>query len=304
MSLQKILNLDIKDIAKFFIDKKSTKDNCTVPEELQGLLNNGDKNVRPLVDSTVKNIPARRIDDAKVQAAIKKFNNLTLEEKTKILNLADSKLHEKLLTFINRNDGYKNTSKNTMEAFNKLTERVAYIREREAYDMNEMDEFWNEFDTIIKQCQKSVDYVTETFVQYRGHDLLENKNIPLTDKAKYAISKSSNMKQTVTSYGKIVKSKLRKLHQATVGKDNLMQEIVSTIARLQTTLRTFQQDSAEIMNNYISEAVLNDETFSKEVDYYANNGIEENFSIENKVIENAILDAVMERLYYRGATLN
>ena len=305
MSIQKLLKFDISNITRFFSDgsKSVSNGNCTTPEELQGMLNN-DKNSRPLVDTAERYSSVNRMEQPEVKAAVKKFNSLTPEEREKIMDLADGKLHEKMLLFIENNTEYENTSKDTMEIFNKLSERISYIFTHDAYDDGEMDEFWDAFDNIIKQCKKSIDFVTDTFVKYRGYELLDDKDIPLTDKAKYATTKSSNMKQTVASYSKIVKSKLREMHRTTVGKEDLMQNIVSIIARLQTVMEIYQKDSTEIMNNYIAETISNENSFYTQIEYFANNGIEDNFSIENKVVENAMLDAIVETLHYRGTALN
>ena len=287
-----------------FLGRKKIKTQNKIPmasailasEEIQRTFGKKASN-EPLADVTQKTPVSPRLEEPEIQSAIRKFNNLSIEEKNSILESADKRLQEKLVKFMNQN-AVLMSGKDYVFTFRNIDEKITELKNSN-YDKESLEEITEQYQELLDDVMVKADAVISAFSEYKNN----NHNL-LSDDPNYAINKSNNFKQSMLSYSLLVESKIKELQKAPDNqKEIYAEELRGTINRIKKDVEKFKSDASDLMNDYIPEAVSSKNQFYASINKYKQTDIPKDLNLENKVCENVLLDTLVDTLEYTGAKL-
>ena len=273
--------------------------------ELQGLLNNEQEKRTPLGDTTSRRTVSKRVESEEIQEAIKKFNALTTTEKDNILELADRRLQEKILQFMNTNATIMNTTDTLQCSFRNVLNDIQELEKSKNIKKDEAMKLADKYDSIRKICMGNVDNTIKAFEEFKGEQDAENSSVSLSDSAEYVITQSNNFRQTVLSYSSLLDSKFLEFSKVKdeTRKNQLIQEIKNTISKVQNEYNKYYENVSDKLNSFIPQVTQAKNQFNAIMRKYVTNGVPQDFCFENKECENTFIDAMLDTLNYTGAKI-
>ena len=249
----------------------------------------------PVIDNIQKKNISPRVLLPQVQNSIKYFNNLSMDEKMDILENADQKLQDKLLEFMDYNAKFSDNTELTAALLRNIISCAEMIAQRNSYTEKELAYMLREFQRFAAKANIEAERLMNAFLSYRSGCDEENLKISSDNKDQYAIGKGATFKQSVNLGMKIIGEKLQMLQKAEASeKETVMSEIRELLTKLQIELDDFQGVATELLNAFIPEAVSEENKFYARTRKYAEKGIDLDLYIENKVVENILIDTVLE----------
>lgn len=263
-------------------------------EKLLELLNNN-KNNKPAVDITQKKPVSDRVKEQEVQDAISYFNNCSKEERISILEKADSILETKLMAFMETNSKYTDDIDGTSYLLRQVLEKTEATVNRKTYTDRELAAITRDYQRLFANASIQADRVQKAFMEYRGNGSVNSGKICEGNKDEFAISQCSKFKQAINSYNKVFVSNVQEVLKATESsKPDFMNNLARTVEKTQSEIEHFQNTARDLMNAFIPDAVSEENKFSKNIVNYAEKGIPSDFYLQNKVVENAIIYALVD----------
>ena len=297
MGFFKIFESELNSIVQIVTGSNaSTKSRVTETEteKLQGMLNNI-KGTEQVFDVTQKKPVSERVNEREVQDAIKYFNSLSPECRNDIMEKADAKLQEKLMAFMDENAKYTENIDTTYYLINRLVDACCVIARRKSYTEKEMSVLVKDFQKLVAKCNIEADRVIKAFTAYRGEDCANCGKICENNKDEYAISTSSRFKQAMSSYNQLFVSNIQEiLKSSESSKLDFMHNLQRTVTRLCNEIEHYQSESRQQMNSFIPDVVLEENRFSRNANNYVEKGIPTDLCLQNKVVENVIIDSLLE----------
>ena len=293
--------LNLRKIINFSGDAVTDLNN--EQEELQEMLNNVGQKTSPLIDVALKQTVSSRVMEKEVQEVIQKFNSLSIQEKSNILDFADAKLKDKLMNFMNKNADFMNIEDELNNTFKLIYENINSVSARRTFDKAEIDSLVDIYEKIRNYAMANADNVIDAFTEYK--DEPNSKTQSLNTETEAILNKGSKLKQALLSYSLLFESKVNEINSTkkTDKKAELFQDLTEIINKMQRETEKFNTDASDAMNSFIPTAIQSKNQFYAQLSKYIKNGVSQNFNLDNKEYENAFIDAMLDTLAYKGTPL-
>jgi hypothetical protein len=293
MGFFKALELELSSLAGMFNslkqEKQISKCNTTVTEDKIN-----ETNV-PYIEAVPKKTVSKRVMEPLVQRSIEQFNKLSSEEKMNILETCDQKLQDKLMVFMNYNAQFTDNVEKTHDILRHFSACLAEISERKSYTEKELAVLLKEFQRFAAKSNIEAERLINAFTSYRTDNAGEAVKMSFDNKDEHAIAAALAYKKSIRSYMNELNLKLKAMQNAPRdGKEEIMSAIMQLLSTIKIELDDFQSVAQELMNSFIPEAISEENKFYARTKRYVEKGIESDLCIENKIIENILIDTILE----------